>query len=321
MKSLNSSIGLIALVLILLQPSEVLAQRTKRMVVGEISKSELQRQLPKARIEQKARTEKTNIYEVEMTEAEATRIKRHKKVQATHRHVRMTKAQAQAIFDFGLAVAVYAQHHGLHHNGRGWVLGGRMRDGLSGKHPHPKGPNRVCWVCPPCPKPDKPLLKDCPSDKVLEDLWKEYKKYADLETGLYKALEVYNKYGMVMGVKDMLSNMASAVGLLAPGPGTVASRAAKFLLDMAADAVLDAAMDSIMEELGLDNLNSKAALEAAIKKAKEKLDDIWDKIQKEKEKLKKCKKKNAKLQQKYDEAMEKYWDCIFRKGRCRWEKC
>ena len=320
MKNLKVGIGLIALLFMFIQPSDILAQRTKRMVVGEISKNELQKQLPNARIQQKMSNERLNVYEVEMTEAEERKIKRNKKVHSTHRYVRMTKAQAQAIVDFGLALAVYAQHHGLHHNGKKWVLGGHMTDGLSARHPHPRGKVKLCRVCDLCEYPDAPKFGDC-DDAKLKELWKEYNKFAALQKGLYKALDVYNDYSLTMGVKDMLGNMATAIGFLAPGPGTVASKAAKMLLDMAADAVLSAALDKLMKELGIGDINSKAALEKAIDATNKKLDKLWDQIKKEKERLPECKKKNAKLQEQYEEAVIKYWDCILKENRCRWEKC
>lgn len=111
------------------------------------------------------------------------------------------------------------------------------------------------------------LLPDCPKPDNLDDLYDEWAKWAALTQVLTDLLDSYNLFDYWRSVGGMLKDMVSAAGLLLPGAGTVLARGLNMVIEMAANGALDALMDSILGELGLDNLNTKGAIEAALSEA------------------------------------------------------
>jgi hypothetical protein len=58
--------------------------------------------------------------------------------------------------------------------------------------------------------------------------------------------------------------MVAAAGLLLPGAGSVAAKGLNMLIKMAVDGALDALMGGIMDALGIPDINSKSACQAAL---------------------------------------------------------
>ncbi len=231
-------------------------------VIGNISKANLQAKLPGATITELGTDRLTGnkIYEVKGgPENIENLLSRDAQIAHVGRHSSFSTQQLEAMEELIASTLLY---HGNLTYGSGLSRPGQ---------PNPK--IDMCWVCRACSEPSPPpmmpagLLPDCPKPDNLDSLYDEWAKAAALTQVLTDLLNTYNFFDYWRSVGGMLKDMVSAAGLLLPGAGTVLSRGINMLLDMAASGVLDTMMDEMLDQLGLDNLNSKGAISAALSEA------------------------------------------------------
>jgi len=240
-------------------------QITGTTVIGNITKAEVEAKCPGSTVTLKGadRVTNENIYEVT---GDANSIKAAlasvKQVRYVGGHEEFSSRQLRVIEKLNDAVIRYAGVAGWRLQNGKWIKGG--------KHDGSKSKIVLCWVCKQCTEPAFPpmmppsLKPDCPYPPELEGLYDEWAKWAAMAEVLQQILNSYNFYEFWSGVAGMTKDMVSAAALLLPGAGFVAAKGLNMLLDMAVQGAIGAIMGEIMSELGIPDINSKSACQAAL---------------------------------------------------------
>lgn len=231
-------------------------------VIGNISKANLQNKFPNAVITELGTDRATGnkIYEVRGgPENIAELLKSDSQITHVDRHGTFSKQQLDSMEKL---IGSTLSYHGTVTYGSSLTRPGKPYTKID-----------QCWVCKACAEPNPPpmmpaeLLPNCPKPANLDDLYDEWAKWAALTQVLTDLLDTYNLFDYWRSVGGMLKDMVSAATILLPGAGTVLSRGLNMLIEMAANGVLDSMIGEMLDKLGLENLNTRGAISAALSEA------------------------------------------------------